>query len=169
MSTKERQLPVEKRMDFVSIVLPNHDQFASAMMALENGFNVVIEKPITFTLEEAKQLKQKVEETGLMRLLTHTYAGYPMVKEARNMIKEGALGRIRRIYVEYPQGWLSELSEQEGNAQAAWRTDPSKSGISGWMGGIGTHAAHQNRKTVTSGKRVSVRVNLGGLRIIKTK
>src|SRR3546814_20840446 len=119
MITKERQLPVEKRMDFVSIVTPNHAHFAPAMMALENGFNVVIEKPITFTLEEAKQLKQKVEETGLMLLLTHTYAGYPMVKEARNMIKEGALGRIRRIYVEYPQGWLSELSEQEGNAQAA--------------------------------------------------
>jgi predicted dehydrogenase len=111
-------------------------------MALENGFNVVIEKPMTFTLEEAKLLKKKVDETGLMLLLTHTYAGYPMVKEARELVKQGAFGKIRKIYVEYCQGWLSKLSEREGNAQAAWRTDPSKSGKSGCMGDIGTHAAH---------------------------
>jgi predicted dehydrogenase len=112
------------------------------MLALENGFNVVIEKPVTFTLDEAKQLKKKVDETGLMLLLTHTYSGYPMVKEAKQFVKSGKLGKIRKIYVEYHQGWLSKLSEREGNAQAAWRTDPKRSGKSGCMGDIGTHAAH---------------------------
>ncbi len=142
MITKESALPAEKRMDFVTIVTPNFAHFAPAMMALENGFHVVIEKPITFTLEEAKQLKAKVEETGLTLCLTHTYSGYPMVKQARAMVADGALGKIRKVWVEYPQGWLSKLSEREGNAQAAWRTDPKKSGKSGSMGDIGTHAAH---------------------------
>ncbi len=138
----ESKMPADKRMDFVTIVTPNFAHFGPAMMALENGFNVVIEKPMTFTLEEAKLLKKKVEETGLTLLLTHTYAGYPMVKEARELIKKGAFGKIRKIYVEYCQGWLSKLSEREGNAQAAWRTDPSRSGKAGCMGDIGTHAAH---------------------------
>ena len=139
---KEAALPADKRIDFVTIVTPNFAHFAPAMMALDNGFNVVIEKPITFTLDEAKQLKKKVEETGLVLCLTHTYSGYPMVKQARAMVKDGVLGKIRKIWVEYPQGWLSKLSEREGNAQAAWRTDPKKSGKSGSMGDIGTHAAH---------------------------
>ena len=138
----EANMPADKRMDFVTIVTPNFAHFAPAMQALENGFNVVIEKPITFTLEEAQKLKAKVEETGLMLLLTHTYAGYPMVKEAKAIVKSGKLGKVRKIYVEYIQGWLSRLSEREGNAQASWRTDPSKSGKSGCMGDIGTHAAH---------------------------
>jgi predicted dehydrogenase len=112
------------------------------MMALDYGFNVVIEKPITFTLDEAKQLKQKVEETGKLLCLTHTYSGYPMVKQARQMVREGALGKIRKVVVQYPQGWLSKLTEREGNTQASWRTDPSKSGKAGAMGDIGTHAAH---------------------------
>ena len=142
MITKESQLPENVRMDFLTIVTPNFAHFAPAMMALDHGFNVVIEKPITFSLEEAKQLKAKVEETGLLLLLTHTYSGYPMVKQAKQMVKEGVIGKIRKIYVEYPQGWLSKLSEREGNTQAAWRTDPSKSGKSGCMGDIGTHAAH---------------------------
>jgi predicted dehydrogenase len=142
MIRAESKMPADKRMDFVTIVTPNFAHFAPAMMALENGFNVVIEKPITFTLDEAKQLKKKLDETGLMLLLTHTYSGYPMVKEARELVKKGAFGKIRKIYVEYSQGWLSKLSEREGNAQAAWRTDPSKSGKSGCMGDIGTHAAH---------------------------
>jgi predicted dehydrogenase len=110
------------------------------MMALENGFHVLIEKPITLTLDEAKQLKQKVEQTNLVLCLTHTYTGYPMVKEARDLVKTGKLGKIRKVYVSYKQGWLSKLSEREGNAQAAWRTDPKKSGKSGVMGDIGTHA-----------------------------
>jgi predicted dehydrogenase len=142
MIAAEKALPADKRMDFLTIVTPNFAHFGPAMMALENGFNVVIEKPITFTLDEAKQLKKKLEETGLLLLLTHTYSGYPMVKEAREIVKSGRLGKIRKIYVEYHQGWLSKLSEREGNAQAAWRTDPKRSGKSGCMGDIGTHAAH---------------------------
>lgn len=142
MISKEKKLGDDKRMDFVTIVTPNFAHFAPAMMALENGFHVVIEKPITFTLDEAKQLKKKLEETGLILCLTHTYSGYPMVKQARAMVKDGVLGKIRKVWVEYPQGWLSKLSEREGNAQAAWRTDPKKSGKSGCMGDIGTHAAH---------------------------
>lgn len=142
MIKKESELPADKRMDFVTIVTPNFAHFAPAMMALDHGFNVVIEKPMTFTLDEAKQLKKKVEETGLVLCLTHTYSGFPMVKQAKAMIAEGKLGKVRKIYVEYPQGWLSKLSEREGNAQAAWRTDPKKSGKAGCMGDIGTHAAH---------------------------
>ena len=142
MIKKESQLPAEKRIDFVTIVTPNFAHFAPAMMALDNGFNVVIEKPMTFTLDEAKQLKKKVDETGLYLCLTHTYSGYPMVKQARHMVQAGVLGKVRKVYVEYPQGWLSKLTEREGNAQAAWRTDPKKSGKSGCMGDIGTHAAH---------------------------
>jgi predicted dehydrogenase len=142
MITKEAALPTDKRMDFVTIVTPNFAHFGPAMMALDHGFHVVIEKPITFTLDEAKQLKKKLEETGLILCLTHTYSGYPLVKHARQMVKNGELGKIRKVYVEYPQGWLSKLSEREGNAQAAWRTDPKRSGKSGCMGDIGTHAAH---------------------------
>jgi predicted dehydrogenase len=142
MISKEAALPADIRMDFVTIVTPNFAHFAPAMMALDNGFHVVIEKPIAFTLDEAIQLKKKVDETGLILCLTHTYSGYPLVKHARQMIAAGALGKIRKVWVEYPQGWLSKLSEREGNAQAAWRTDPKKSGKSGCMGDIGTHAAH---------------------------
>lgn len=142
MMEKESKMPEDKRIDFVTIVTPNFAHFAPAMAALDHGFNVVIEKPITFTLDEAKQLKKKVEETGLTLCLTHTYSGYPMVKQAKAMVNEGAFGKIRKVWVEYPQGWLSRLTEREGNAQAAWRTDPKKSGKSGCMGDIGTHAAH---------------------------
>lgn len=142
MLENEAKMPADKRLDFVTIVTPNFAHFEPAMMALDLGFNVVIEKPITFSLDEAKQLKAKVDATGLILLLTHTYTGYPMVKQARQMVKDGALGKIRKVWVEYPQGWLSKLSEREGNAQAAWRTDPKKSGKSGCMGDIGTHAAN---------------------------
>lgn len=142
MIKKESELPSDKKIDFVTIVTPNFAHFAPAMMALDHGFNVVIEKPIAFNLDEAKQLKKKVDETGLVLCLTHTYSGFPMVKQAKAMIAEGKLGKVRKIYVEYPQGWLSKLSEREGNAQAAWRTDPKKSGKAGCMGDIGTHAAH---------------------------
>jgi len=142
MLEKESLLPADKRMDFVTIVTPNFAHFAPAKMALQKGFNVVVEKPITFNLAEAKELKQLVEETGLLLCLTHTYSGYPMVKQAKAMIADGVLGAVRKVWVEYPQGWLSKLSEKEGNAQAAWRTDPGKSGKAGCMGDIGTHAAH---------------------------
>jgi predicted dehydrogenase len=142
MIKKESSMPADKRIDFITVVTPNFAHFAPAMAALDNGFNFVIEKPITFTLDEAKQLKKKVDETGLLLCLTHTYSGYPLVKQARAMVQGGAFGKIRKIWVEYPQGWLSKLTEREGNAQAAWRTDPKKSGKSGCMGDIGTHAAH---------------------------
>ncbi len=142
MMEKESKLPADKRIDFVTIVTPNFAHFAPAMLAMDKGFHVVIEKPIAFTIDEARLLKKKVEETGLILCLTHTYSGYPMVKQARQMIKNNVLGKIRKVWVEYPQGWLSKLTEREGNAQAAWRTDPKRSGKSGCMGDIGTHAAH---------------------------
>jgi predicted dehydrogenase len=140
MLEKEARMPPEKRIDVVSIVTPNFVHFDPAMLALEKGFHVVIEKPITFTLDEAKQLKAKVEATGLSLLLCHTYTGYPMVKQARQLVKSGAFGKIRKVYVEYPQGWLSTFLEGTGNTQAGWRTDPKRSGKAGAMGDIGTHA-----------------------------
>jgi len=151
MLEKEAEMPANKRIDFVSIVTPNFVHYAPAIMALEKGFNVVIEKPITFSLDEAKKLKAKVQETGLTLLLTHTYTGFPMVKQARQMMKSGVLGKIRKVYVEYPQGWLSTLKESEGNPQASWRTDPKKSGIAGAMGDIGTHAFNMAEYITGSG------------------
>lgn len=142
MFEKEVRLPEGDRMDFVTIVTPNFAHFGPATMALENGFHVVIDKPITFTLDEALQLQAKVKETGLLLALTHTYSGYPAVKQARQMVAEGQLGKIRKIMVEYPQGWLSAKVEDAGNAQASWRTDPKRSGKAGAMGDIGTHAHH---------------------------
>jgi predicted dehydrogenase len=140
MLEKEAAMPANRRLDFVSIVTPNFVHFDPAMMALDKGFNVVIEKPITFSLEQAKQLQEKVTATGLSLLLCHTYTGYPMVKQAKQLLQSGALGKIRKVYVEYPQGWLSTLLEKTGQAQASWRTDPKKSGAAGSMGDIGTHA-----------------------------
>ena len=140
MLETEATLPADKRIDFVTIVTPNFVHFEPAMMALDKGFNVVIEKPITFTLEQAKQIKEKLNATGLTLLLCHTYTGYPMVKQAKQLLKAGALGKIRKVYVEYPQGWLSTFLEGTGQAQASWRTDPKKSGKAGCMGDIGTHA-----------------------------
>ena len=140
MLEKEAAMPKDKRIDFVSIVTPNFVHFDPAIMALEKGFHVAIEKPMTFTLDEAKKLKTKVDETGLTLLLTHTYTGYPIIKQAKQMVKSGMFGKIRKIYVEYPQGWLSTFLEGSNNKQAAWRTDPKRSGIAGAMGDIGTHA-----------------------------
>lgn len=162
MIKAEAVLPADERMDFVTIVTPNFAHFAPAMMALDYGFNVVIEKPITFSLEEAKLLEQKIKETGLLLCLTHTYSGYPMVKQAKAMVREGKLGKIRKVWVEYPQGWLSKLSEREGNAQAAWRTDPKKSGKSSVMGDIGTHAAHLT-EYITGSKITAVCAELNTL------
>lgn len=136
----ENALPNDERMDFVSIVTPNHLHFEPAKLALENGFHVVLDKPMTLNLAEAKELKKIVESSGKLFCLTHTYTGYPMVKQARQMIKEGVLGNIRKVYVEYPQGWLSTFLEGENHKQASWRTDPSRSGVAGSMGDIGTHA-----------------------------
>jgi len=137
MITEEKKKPEGERMDFVSIVTPNHVHFGPAKMALENGFHVVCDKPLCFSMEEAHELEKLVEDTGLIFALTHNYTGYPMVKQARMMIKNGELGDIRKVVVEYPQGWLSQNVE---NKQASWRTDPKRSGIAGAMGDIGTHA-----------------------------
>lgn len=142
MFEREARLPDGERMDFVTIVTPNKWHFAPAMMALEGGFHVVIDKPMTFSLEEAKALRDKVRETGLTLALTHTYSGYPAVKEARERIRRGDLGKIRRLFVEYTQGWLSERIELEEGNNAGWRTDPKQSGKAGTMGDIGTHAWH---------------------------
>lgn len=140
MLENEAAMPADKKIDFVSIVTPNFVHFDPAMMALEKGFHVVIEKPITLTLDEAKTLKEKVQQTGLKLLLCHTYTGYPMIKQARRMVQSGIFGKIRKIYAEYPQGWLSTFLESGNNKQAAWRTDPKRSGKAGSMGDIGTHA-----------------------------
>src|SRR5689334_10197718 len=136
----EAMLPASERMDFVAIVTPNHMHFAPAKLALENGFHVLSDKPATFTTEQAKELAQLVKKTGLTYGLTHNYTGYPLVKQAKAMIAEGKLGKIRKVVVEYPQGWLATRVEESGQKQAAWRTDPTKSGAAGCVGDIGTHA-----------------------------
>ena len=140
MIHSEKALPADKRMDFVSIVTPNHMHFAPAKMALENGFHVLSDKPATFNLEEAKSLAGIVAKTGLLYGLTHNYTGYPLVKQAREMVLAGSLGKIRKVVVEYPQGWLATRLEESGQKQAAWRTDPTRSGAAGCVGDIGTHA-----------------------------
>jgi len=141
MILTEKSLPAEIRMDFVSIVTPNHMHFGPAKMALENGFHVVCDKPLCLSNKEAEELVALVQQTGLIFALTHNYTGYPMVKQAKAMIRKGELGAIRKVVVEYPQGWLSTLLEADANAkQAIWRTDPNQSGAAGSMGDIGTHA-----------------------------
>lgn len=142
MMEGELALPEGQRMDFLTIVTPNHVHFAPAKTALESGFDVVIEKPMTYSLEEARALKSVVEKTGRTLALTHTYSGYPAVKEARERIARGDFGRIRKVYSEYPQGWLSARAEDDPSSNAGWRTDPGRSGKAGSMGDIGTHALH---------------------------
>ena len=140
MILKEKELPLGERMDFVSIVTPNHVHFGPAKLALENGFHVVCDKPVTFNVDEAEILVKLVAETGLIFALTHNYTGYPMVKQARVMVKNGRIGKIRKVVVEYPQGWLATKVEDTDQKQASWRVDPAKSGMGGAMGDIGTHA-----------------------------
>jgi predicted dehydrogenase len=140
MIKKEAKLPANKRMQLVSIVTPNHMHFPPAKMALDYGFHVICDKPLAFNMKEANTLAALVEKTGLLFALTHNYTGYPMVKQARMMIKNGALGQIRKVVAAYPQGWLSTPLELTGQKQSAWRTDPKKSGVAGAMGDIGSHA-----------------------------
>lgn len=142
MILAEKQLPLGERMDFVAIVTPNHVHFGPAKMALENGFHVMCDKPLSFNVEEAIELEELVKKTGLLFGLTHTYSGYPMVKQAREMIRHGELGKIRKVVVEYPQGWLTTKLEDSNQKQAAWRNDPNRSGMGGAVGDIGTHAEH---------------------------
>lgn len=140
MILEENKLPPDVRMDLVSIVTPNHLHFEPAKLALENGFHVICDKPMTYNLDEAYALRNIVHSSGLIFALTHNYTGYPMVKQARQMIRNGDLGNVRKVVAEYPQGWLSTLLEATDQKQAAWRTDPSKAGLAGAMGDIGTHA-----------------------------
>lgn len=142
MMEHERDRPEDDRIDFVSIVTPNDQHYPAAQMALESGFPVVCDKPLSRTLKEAIELQSLVEETGLLFALTHNYTGYPMIKEARHRVRGRELGAIRKIVVQYPQGWLATPLEARGQKQAAWRTDPKRAGASGCLGDIGTHAAH---------------------------
>ena len=141
MIQKENALPEDQRMDFVAIVTPNHVHFPAAKSALEAGFHVLSDKPATLTLEEAKDLAKVVESTGQVYGLTHNYNGYPMIKQAKHMVASGELGEIRKIVVEYPQGWLAtKVEDDSSQKQAAWRTDPARCGAAGCIGDIGTHA-----------------------------
>lgn len=140
MFVAEHRREGRDRMDVVSIVTPNHMHFEPAMMALEYGFHVICEKPLCISLSEAKKLQSAVKSTSLIFALTHNYTGYPMVKQARNMIANGEVGKVRRVVVEYSQGWLSNPIELNDQKQALWRTDPGRSGMAGAMGDIGTHA-----------------------------
>ena len=142
MMNNEQQLPVQERMQFVSIVTPNHLHAPVATAALHAGFHVMSDKPATLDLQEALTLRALVRESGLLYGLTHTYTGYPLVKEARERIAAGELGAIRKVVVEYPQGWLADRQEDMDNKQAVWRLDPTQAGVSSCMGDIGVHAAN---------------------------
>jgi predicted dehydrogenase len=142
MMEKEAALPEGERMDFVTIVTPNHMHYPVAVAALDAGFHVVCDKPVTFSLAEARKLAVRVKESRRLFCLTHNYTGSAMVKEARELVKSGQLGKIRRVVVEYPQGWLADSLEKSGQKQAAWRTDPKQAGSSCCMGDIGTHCAN---------------------------
>ncbi|TDK50726.1 Gfo/Idh/MocA family protein [Algoriphagus formosus] len=142
MFEKELQLPEDERIDVVVIVTPNNVHFDPTAKAIRAGFHVVLDKPLTLNYQEAKELYHIVSNSDRKFLLTHTYSGYPMIKQAKQMIEEGKLGKIHKVYVEYPQGWLYKLLEKEDNKQAEWRTDPKRNGMAGCMGDIGTHAFH---------------------------
>jgi predicted dehydrogenase len=145
MAKREAALPPEQRIDFVSIVTPNFLHAPVATTFLKAGFHVVCDKPMTLTLKEAKTLHQTVRKSGKIFALTHNYTGYPMVKEARELVRSGKLGKILKIVAEYPQGWLMDKIEADGQKQASWRTDPKRAGASGCLGDIGTHAENLGR------------------------
>jgi predicted dehydrogenase len=145
MAAQEAALPEDKRIDFVSIVTPNHLHAPVATAFLRKGIHVVCDKPMTLTLDEAVALKAEVKRSGCIFALTHNYTGYPMVKQARDLVRAGEIGDILKIVVEYPQGWLLDAIEQDGQKQAAWRTDPARAGASCCIGDIGTHAENLAR------------------------
>lgn len=153
MMSAEAALPKGQRMQFAAIVTPNQHHLPVADAALRAGFHVLSDKPATLNLPEALRLRALVAETGLLYGLTHTYTGYPLVKEARSRVAAGQLGRIRKVVVEYPQGWLADKQEDSGNKQAAWRFDPKQAGVSSCMGDIGVHAA--NLAEYVSGQSIS--------------
>jgi predicted dehydrogenase len=145
MAEREAALPGEDRLDFVSIVTPNHLHAPVATTFLERDFHVVCDKPMTRTLQEALDLRDVVNRSGKIFALTHNYTGYPMVKEARELVRTGELGKILKIVTEYPQGWLLDQIESSGHKQASWRTDPAQAGASCCIGDIGTHAENLGR------------------------
>ncbi|HTX66460.1 MAG TPA: Gfo/Idh/MocA family oxidoreductase [Opitutaceae bacterium] len=140
MARAEARQPADRRLDFVVIVTPNDVHFPAARAFLNAGFNVVVDKPATFSLREARRLRALVRRTRKVFVLTHNYTGNVMVKQARHLVRRGALGVIRKVVVEYPQGWLSTALERTGQKQAVWRTDPRRSGAAGCLGDLGTHA-----------------------------
>lgn len=140
MAKAEAAMPADKRLDFVVIATPNHQHFAPAKLFLESGFNVICDKPVTFNLKEAKALKKIVTKTKKVFVLTHNYTGNAMVKQAREFVREGKLGTVRKVVVEYPQGWLFTNLEASGQKQASWRTDPKRCGAAGCIADLGTHA-----------------------------
>ena len=153
MMQAEAALPADERMQFVAIVTPNHLHFPVARAALKSGFHVLSDKPATRDLAEALELRKLVEQSGQLYGLTHTYTGYPLVKEARERIARGELGKVRKIVVEYTQGWLADRQEDTDNKQAVWRLDPAQAGVSSCMGDIGVHAA--NLAEYVSGQAIS--------------
>ncbi len=153
MAVAEAALPADRRLDFVVIVTPNHQHFPPAKLFLEAGFNVICDKPVTFSLAEARRLRVIIRKSRKVFVLTHNYTGTAMVKQARALVRAGRLGKIRKVVVEYPQGWLSSRLEASGQKQAAWRTDPRRSGAAGSMGDIGTHA--ENLARYVTGLRIA--------------
>ena len=153
MAEKEAALPVGERIDFVSIVTPNHLHFDVSKTFLEAGFHVVCDKPMTVSLAQAEQLKKIVDKSGKVFALTHNYTGYPMVREARQLVASGKIGRVMKVVVEYPQDWLLSRLELDGQKQALWRTDPSKAGPAGCLGDIGSHC--ENLASYITGLEIS--------------
>jgi len=153
LAEKEERLPEGARADFVSVVTPNNSHFPIAKTLLGSGFHVMCEKPMTFTVEEARELQKLVKQSGKVFGLMHNYTGYPMVKLARDMVRGGELGEIRKIVVQYPQGWLATPIEKTGSVQARWRTDPAQSGAAGALGDIGTHC--ENLSEYITGLRIT--------------
>ena len=156
MMIEEAKLPADQRMEFVAIVTPNHVHFPVAKAALENGFHVLSDKPATLDLQEMQDLSKIIQTSNLAYGLTHTYLGYPMVSAARKIVEEGGIGKVRKVYAEYIQGWLAD---DVSNKQADWRTDPELSGASGCMGDIGTHA-HNLAEFVTGKTMTHVAADL---------
>jgi predicted dehydrogenase len=145
MVAAESKLHASERIDFVSVATPNHTHFEIAKAFAEAGFNVLCDKPLTFDLAQAEELAKVVQRTGVVFAVTHNYTGYPLVRQARDMVRSGELGEINAVRAFYIQGWLRTRLEAEGQKQAGWRTDPKRSGMAGCFGDIGTHAYNLGR------------------------
>ena len=160
MAAAEAALPEDRRIQAVAVVTPNFLHHPVAKRFMESGFHVICDKPLTLTVEEAEELAALVERTGRVFCVTHNYTGYPMVKEAMERVRDGDLGEVRRVVVEYAQGWLSTLLEADGQKQAEWRADPAKAGVASALGDIGTHA-HNLVEYVTGQRMTRIFADLG--------